>query len=96
MIGSKVLFNTLVLQVYVALVTRPLAMACKRLLLKDGIKKHHLSTSPLVRKITLDDIVNLLHLLIRGKLLYHSRIKLDEAHEIMIIYLRDDLIDALM
>lgn len=45
---------------------------------------------------TLDDVACLLHLPIGGKLLDHSRVKCYEAQEMMVIYLGDDLVDAMM
>lgn len=46
--------------------------------------------------ITLDDTTFLLHLPIMEKLLDHSRIKYDEAQEMMVIYLGAGPMDALM
>ncbi|CAL5202261.1 unnamed protein product [Lathyrus oleraceus] len=46
--------------------------------------------------ITLDDVAFLLHIPIRGKLLDHSKIKHDEAQEMMVIYLGVDPMDALI
>lgn len=95
--GSKVSSNTLVLSVYVAPGTRPLVMACKRLLLRDGIKKCHLSTPPLERS-RLHSMTSLTFYTFpsEGELLDHSRIKHDESLEIMVIYLGVDPMDALM
>lgn len=39
--------------------------------------------------ITFDDVSCLLHLLIRGKLLDHERIRKDQALELMVDYLGD-------
>lgn len=46
--------------------------------------------------ITLDDVACLLHLSIRGRLLDHSKIKHDEAQEMMVTYLEVDLMDIMM
>ncbi|XP_058766151.1 protein MAIN-LIKE 2-like [Vicia villosa] len=46
--------------------------------------------------ITLDDVAFLLHLPIRGKLLDHSRIRRDEAVDMMVIYLGADPMEAQM
>lgn len=47
-------------------------------------------------KISLNDVAFLLHLHINERLLDHSRIKRDEAYEMMVIYLRAGPMDAMM
>lgn len=88
--------STLILQVCVALDTGSLAMVCMRLWLRDGIRKHHLSTSPLARWRSPWMIFLSFYSSHQGRLLDHFRIKRDETHEMIVIYLGADPMDAMM
>lgn len=60
--------------------------------LHSVMSSFHLHISEMI--FTLDDISCLVHLPIRGKLLYHKRTDREEASEKRVTYFGDDLSDA--